>query len=281
MITLQKRLTILLVMAAWPGLLLAQHPAEPALSQPAAQWLSQPTGDQGDSENNVRVPVPSIVSIDGTPLVFSSDLDRANYLRGGIALGSSYDDNVFNVSGNRVGGFAFTAQPHVAFDFSTTRLQLKTQYSAGLTMNQRLTSQNQGAHGLAADFNYRLSPHVTLSLHDNFSITTGFFDQVQNDPSFPGNGILQQSNGYVVTPLSKSTGNNGSAQVSYQFGAGSMVGISGTSYLTRYRDVPAGASLLDTTGESFSGFYTHRVTPRNWVGVRYGYQRLNFDPVAE
>jgi hypothetical protein len=118
-----------------------------------------------------------------------------------------------------------------------------------------------------------------LSLQDNFSRTSGFFDQMQNDPGASSSGVLQQSNGYVVTPLAKSTRNNGSAQLSYQFGAGSMVGISGGSYISRYHESQAG--LLDTTGENFSGFYTHRVTPRNWIGVRYGFQRLSFDPVSE
>ena len=273
-----KQFILLLLGVLGSGLVMAQQAATPVTSQSVFQSVSEPAADSGDNED-VRVAVPSIVSIDGTPLVFLSDMERANYLSGGIGVGSSYDDNMFNQSHHTVGGYAITAQPHIALDFSTTRLQLKTQYSAGLTVNQRLSSQNQGAHGLAADFNYRLTPHVTVSLHDNFAITTGFFDQAQSDSGIPSNGFLQQSNGFVVTPVAKSTGNNGSAQLSYQFGAGSMVGVTAGSYISRYED--SGAGLLDTTGENFSGFYTHRISPRNWVGVRYGFQRLSFDPVGE
>jgi hypothetical protein len=278
MSTRQKYLAIVILVSAWPCALLAQAPA-PALSQPA-QSQSQ-AADSGGDESDLRVPVPSIVSIDEGSMVFLSHMERSNYLRGGISLGSFYDDNVFNQSTDQVGGYSLTAQPHVAVDVSTTRLALKTQYSAGFTMNQRLSSQNQGNHGLLSDLSYRLSPHVSLNIHDNFSITTGFFDQVQSDSSFSTGGVLQQPNGYVITPLSKSTNNIGSAQLSYQFGAGSLVGFSGTSFINHYRDVPAGSNLVDTTGESASAFYTHRVTPRNWVGVRYGFQRLTFDPLAE
>jgi hypothetical protein len=278
-ITPAKYITVLIVLAWSTGMARGQQASYAAVSQPANQVMTQPA--ESDFDKDIPVPVPSIVSIDGAPLLLNSELEPSNYFRGGISVGSSYDDNVFSTSRDQVGGYALTAQPHVAFDVSMARLQLKTNYSGGFTLNQRLTSQNQGAHGLASQLAYRLTPHVTLSVHDNFAISTGFFNQVQNGGTGSGAGILHQSNGYVVTPLSDSTGNTGSVQLNYQFGAGSMVGISGTSYLLRYHDVPNGVSLLDTTGELFSGFYTHRVTPRNWVGVRYAFQRLDFDPVSE
>src|SRR5215471_3260893 len=282
MTTTTKTLAIVLLLGATvPPLTQAQQQAEPAMSAPAVDVLSLSGGQQEPAENNFRVPVPSIVSIDGTPLIFLSELERANYLRGGVSLGSSYDDNIFNASSDTTGEFAFTALPHIAFDLSRSRLRFKTEYAAGVTVHQRLSSQNNGAHDLAADFDYRLSPHITLSLRENFAITNGFMNQAPSDLSTNGNGILQQPNSYVVTPIANETSNNGSAQLSYQFGAGSMVGVSGSSFISRYRDVPAGSSLLDTTSGSFAGFYAHRVTPRNWVGVRYGLQRFNFDPVSE
>jgi hypothetical protein len=61
-----------------------------------------------------------------------------------------------------------------------------------------------------------------------------------------------------------------------------MVGFSGGYYNSSYRDVPTGTtSLLDTTTESASGFYSHRISTRNWVGVRYGFQHLGFQPGGE
>jgi hypothetical protein len=61
-----------------------------------------------------------------------------------------------------------------------------------------------------------------------------------------------------------------------------MVGFSGGYYNSSYRDVPTGTtSLLDTTTESASAFYSHRISARNWVGVRYGFQHLSFEPGGE
>jgi hypothetical protein len=132
------------------------------------------------------------------------------------------------------------------------------------------------------DFEYRLSPHVNLAVTERFLLTTGFFDQVQSSPDLSGGGILGQPNQTVITPLAKTIGNNVNGQLSWQFGAGSMVGFSGGYYNSSYRDVPTGTtSLLDTTTESASAFYSHRISARNWVGVRYGFQHLSFEPGGE
>ena len=49
-------------------------------------------------------------------------------------------------------------------------------YAGGLTVNQKITNQNQGSHNVIFDSQYRLSPHVNLRVAENFSLTTGFFD---------------------------------------------------------------------------------------------------------
>jgi hypothetical protein len=234
-----------------------------------------------------HAPVPPPASIAGPTLAFS-ELERGNYLRGGIGLSTTYDDNVFN-TGNQVGntpstqmgGFTWSALPHLALDITTSRLRWTSMYSAGLTVNQRLSSQNQGSYSLGTDFEYRLSPHVSVAVTERFTLTTGFFDSLQSSTDLSGGGILQQPNSSVVTPLAKSIGNNVSGQLSWQFGAGSMVGISGNYFTSRFQDAPAGQSLLDTTTESASAFYSHRITTRNWSGVRYGFEHLTFAPGTE
>jgi hypothetical protein len=47
-------------------------------------------------------------------------------------------------------------------------------YAGGLTVNQKITSQNEGSHNLNFDSQYRLSPHVNLRVARSFSMTTGF-----------------------------------------------------------------------------------------------------------
>ena len=61
-------------------------------------------------------------------------------------------------------------------------------YAAGLTVNQRLSSRNQGSHDLNFDSQFRLSPHVSLRIAEEFSLTSGFFDS-GNAGSVIGNVI--------------------------------------------------------------------------------------------
>ena len=290
MITCKNCLAVLVLLSLCPLGVQAQQASNPQTGQnPDTQASSQPDDSVTSPEFHEpapavdeHAPVPPPASIAGPSLAFSSDMERANYLRGWISLGTTYDDNVLNTATNPVGGFTFSALPHLALDISTNRLRWTSLYSAGLTVNQRFSSRNQASHRFDMDFEYRLSPHVSLAVTDRFSLTTGFFDQLQTSPELSGGGILQQPNQTVVTPLAKTIGNNLAGQVSWQFGAGSIVGITGGYYNSSYSDVPPGAtSLLDTTRESASGFYSHRISARNWIGVRYGFQHLSIQPGGE
>ena len=290
MITYKHCLAVLVLLSLCPLGVQAQQASDQQTGQSqAAQGASQADESVTSPESREpapaleeNAPVPPPANIAGPSLAFSSDLERANYLRGGIGMGTTYDDNVFNTASNQVGGFTYSALPHLALDISTSRLRWTSLYSAGLTVNQRLSAQNQGSHSLGMDFEYRLSPHVSLAVTDRFFLTTGFFDQVQTSPDLSGGGILQQPNGLVITPLAKNMSNNVNGELSWQFGAGSMVGMTGGYYHSSYNDVaPGTTNLLDTTTESASGFYSHRITTRNWIGVRYGFQHLSFDPGTE
>lgn len=289
MITCRNNLAVVVLLSLCPlGGLAQEAPSQQAGQGQPAQVSSQP--DQSATSPESREPAPALdetapvpppANIAGPSLAFSSDLERANYLRGGITLGTTYDDNVLDTASDRVGGFTYFALPHLALDISTKRLRWTSLYSAGLTVNQRLSPQNQDSQNLGMDFEYRLSPHVSLAVTDRFSLTTGFFDPVQASSDLSGVGVLQQPNRTVITPLARGTSNDVNGQLAWQFGAGSMVGMTGGYYNSSFDDVSAGTSLLDTTTESASGFYSHRISARNWTGVRYGFQRMSFHPGSE
>jgi hypothetical protein len=250
-----------------------------------ASWSQAQQSDSQPPEvmpvTDERAPVPAVVDSAGASLAFASEQARTNYLRGGIGLGTTYDDNAFNSVNSPVGDFRYSVMPHIAWDRSTPRLHWIFDYAAGLTVNQRLTERNQGSHDLGVDLQYRLSPHVDLRVIDHFSITTGFFDQLQGNLDAQPVGVLQQHNDFVIAPLAKRRGNSATAGINYQFGAGSTVGASGTFYDSHYYDVPNSASLQDTRTVGMQGFYTHRLTPKNWTGVTYRFQRLTFQPVPD
>jgi len=213
-------------------------------------------------------------------LAFSSELNRTNYVSGGVSLGSTFDDNALNTRADRMSNFGYSFLPFIELDQSRSRLNWRLNYAGGFVMNQHLTARNQASHDFGLQGQYRLSPHVTLALRDHFLNTTGFYDQVNQNFNPPTGGLLQQSNQFVITPQVRQVGNTASAQLEYQFARDSKVGASGSFDLLHYSDVPVGTSLVDTQGVAAQAYYNHRLVGQNWFGISYRYQKLSFSPLA-
>lgn len=276
-------LGLMMALPAWSQTTPQAGQVQSAQEQPG-QEQSEPQSNPSDAVPAASdiAPVPLPVSNGANALTFSSEQARTNYLRGGLTLGSSYDDNALNSGSNRVDNFTYSVLPHIVWDQSTSRLRWTLDYAAGLMVNQRFSERNQASHDLGMDLRYRLTPHVNVGIRDNFSLTSGFFDEVQNFAGTPAGGVLQQPNGSVITPLARRTADLGMADITYQFGAGSVVGASGTFYTSRYGQPASGAaSLVDTTSEQADGFYTYRISPRNWIGVDYRFQQISFAPGSD
>lgn len=228
------------------------------------------------------VPVPLPLNLDAGSLEFSSELERSNFLRGGVAVGTSYDDNLLSSNSQLIGGFTYTVMPNISLDISRPRLLWDLNYSGGFLVNQRFSAYNQSSHNAGIDLRYRLSPHVNVRVSDRFSLTSSFMDQLQGSNPGLATGVIQQPNQAIITPLARQTSDLGTAEITYQFSAGDMVGASGTYYDSRFGGTPTGAStLLNTRSEEADGFYSHRFTARNWSGIAYKFQRLNFNPAIE
>src|SRR5262249_25382181 len=121
--------------------------------------------------------------------------------------------------------------------------------------------------------------HVNFRVSDRFVYTGNFLSQFQGPTVGLGTGVITQPNSAVITPVAQRTDNLGTVEITYQYSAGDMIGASGTFYNSHFGNVPTGSvQLLATKTEQGSGFYTHRFTPRNWTGIAYNYQRLNFNP---
>jgi len=254
-----------------------------ALGAASAAWgqqsSSQPDTTAQPPMVEDRAQVPPVVNGTASSLEFAPETERSNYLRGGISVGADYDDNALSTTTDPISNVNYSVLPFIALDQTRSRLHWTLGYHAGLIVNQRLTERNQGTHDLDGGLEYRLSPHVTLQLRDSFVISSNFFDQLQDTARTPVAGGISQPNQFVLTPLAQRLSNLGTANLSYQFSADDMVGASGTFYDSRFRQLPAGATtLFDTSNRSASGFYNHRLTPRNWTGFTYQFQRTTFAP---
>jgi hypothetical protein len=114
-----------------------------------------------------------------------------------------------------------------------------------------------------------------------FFIRTGFFDQAGQPGDFSTPGILDRPNLSVVTPLSRQTANTSTAELDYQFSASSMVGASGTFYLSHFQDPPTGYRLVDTESAGGQAFYNYRISARHMIGLTYRFQRFSFSPIPD
>lgn len=222
---------------------------------------------------------PSPVNGVQMPLAFSSDGSRSNFLSGGIQFGSGYNDNALVTPNDPISNVSVLVIPRIEIRQNRERWSFDFAYSPGITINQNLSEQNQFAQSLSFSANYRLSPHVSLQLRDNFAITNNLFSGLFGNT--PGPGPLQQSNSSVITPLADSTSNNTGLGLTYQFSASSLVGVSGNYYFVDYGSVagtPGISGFINSRSASAASFYAHRFSNRHWLGATYNFKQLMFDP---
>jgi len=222
-----------------------------------------------------RPMVPAIVGGYGTSLATRTEMERSNYIRGGVTLQATYDDNAL-LSDPALSNYTYSIFPQIALDQSRSRVHWILNYAGGFTYNQRLATQNQTSQDVGFDLQYRLSPHVNVRVSEAFELTTGLFSPVN---SFNGTtpGVPTGPNSFVITPLSKTLSNVTRGDLSYQFSAADVVGVSGGLKILNYRDVTPGSTLVNTTNEDAALYYMHRITASNWIGGSYAFQHLGYD----
>jgi hypothetical protein len=234
---------------------------------------------QSEDENGADLPrIPAMLGGRGTSLAFTSEMERSNYLRAGVNVGAAYDDNALLGSGEQIGNTTFSVFPNIALEQSTSRMRYSLGYRGGVTVNERLSDRNQGAHDFKFDSEFRLSPHVNLRAAEDFSLTTGMFGA--NAGSFlagPGGG-----NGTLITPLSNQRSSATVVETNYHFALRDVVGASGSFYDLHFSEVAPGAgTLVDTRTAGGTGFWLHELFRHDWGGFSYAFQRISFDPSGE
>jgi hypothetical protein len=225
------------------------------------------------SEDRMLTPPP--VSGQTYPVMLASQ-ERANFLRGGLSFTSAYTDNVVgSTAGHPVSDITYYIAPLISLDETTPRLHYLLTYAPGFTFYQRNGSLNEAAHNASIEFEYRLSPHVTLSAHDGFQKSSNIFDQPL-DFSAGGtvSGGTQSANFSVIAPVASRLSNFGNVGLSYQFQLNDMVGASGTFSTLHYLDPSQVPGLYDSSSQAGLAFYSHRFARGQYLGVTYEYQRL-------
>jgi hypothetical protein len=235
-------------------------------------------------EEDANGDLPQIPPMLGGPkmsLVLRSESERSNYIRGGLNVGGAYDDNALLTPHNTLGNTTFSVFPNISIEQARSRMKWTLGYAAGLTVNERLSSRNQGSHDLNFDAQFRLSPHVNLRIAEDFSLTSGFFDS-GNGGAVIGNG---GPNASLIQPLSKQRSSSTVAEANYHFALKDVIGASGSFSDLHFSDVPSdvstGFNLTNTRTAAGSAFWLHGLFGRDWAGVSYRFQRVTFDPNGE
>ena len=265
-------LVLLASMPVWPQ---EDKPAAPA---PAASGPAISLSLNSD-DNQSRMLVPPPVSGQSYPTAFASE-ERANYLRGGITFNTAYSDNVLGAtSATPVSDVSYSVWPTIALDETTSRLHTVLTYAPGFTFYQRITSFNEADQNLSLMLQYRLSPHVTVSLGDALQKSSNVFNQPDQGVAVGVSGSTQGANDSVIAPLADRLNNNGNAGITYQFSANAMVGASGTFTNLHYPNPAEVPGLFDAASRSGSAFYSYRLSQQHYIGVTYQYQELLSYPI--
>jgi hypothetical protein len=274
--TLSKSFLFSLLLAALPAFAQDGTSATPvpAVSSPA---VSLPVNlDQGED----RMLTPPPVSGQAYPLSAPAE-GRSNYLRGGVTGSASYSDNVLgSASSVPISDVSYSVWPTISLDETTTRLHTVLSYAPGFTFYERVTSRNEADQNVSLTGQYRLSPHVTVSVADAFQKSSNVYNQPDQGLAVGVSGSAQSVNDSIVAPLADRLNNYGSVGITYQFSANAMVGVGGTFSNLHYPTPAQVPGLSDAASRAGSAFFSYRSAKQHYFGVTYQYQELLSYPVS-
>ncbi len=219
--------------------------------------------------------IPALLGGKGASTAFVPKQERSNYLRGGINVTATYDDNALLASTGATSNTSVAIFPNFSIEQTTSRIRYTLGYAGGLTINENLGIGNQQAQNLNFDSQFRLSPHVNLRIAEVFSYTTGFFDAGTGTQIGGGSGGPNPS---LITPVSTERFNTTTVETNYHFAKNDLIGGSGSFYALHFSNVPEGTDLTDSQTASGSMFLLHRLFQGDWGGVAYRFDRITFDP---
>lgn len=253
--------------------------SDDARSTPAPALTGIVGIDAPMAEDDTSGSLPAIPAVLGGPtlsVALRSESERSNYLRGGVNVGATYDDNALLRPHDTVANTGVSVFPNISLEQARSRVKWSLGYAGGFTVNQRIA--DQASQDVKFDSQFRLSPHVTLRLAEGFSYSSGFFDSGNSSGAGTGSGGPNPS---LLLPANKQLSNSTVGEINYHFALRDLVGASGSYSSLHFHDVPAGTQLVDTQTASGSAFWLHGLFGRDWAGVAYHFQRVTFDPNGE
>jgi hypothetical protein len=238
-----------------------------ALAQAAYAAAQDTTSDSSE----VQMKLPPLISGEGFTTAIGSEA-RSNFLAGGLTYETAYDDNVVpGGNGKPVSDFSYSIRPTISLNQSTPRQQRSFTYSPGFTFYQPTSALNEAEESAAARYQYRLSPHITVSASESFQQSSSVFNQPDSLSGGPVSGVPQPA--AVVAPFAEQISDQTSGGLSYQFSRNGMVGGGGTFAQSDYPNPSQASGIGNSRDSGGSAFYSQRISRAQYFGVGYQYAR--------
>ena len=141
----------------------------------------------------------------------------------------------------------------------------------GFTYYQHADSDNQMDQNLSATFQYRASPYLTLSLQEGFQKTANIFNQPNPLSATSVSGAFPTQAQAIVAPIADQISNATGAQLTYQLGPSSMVGVTGNFGISTTL-ILQGSGLYNSRSDGASVFIPAASEKSITVGGTYQYQ---------
>jgi hypothetical protein len=197
--------------------------------------------------------------------------ERSNYIRGSIAAGAGYIDNLYPGSGQgQLGETIINLQPTIAFDTESARQHTSAFYSPSFVFYEPTSALNEADHNALFKFQYRFSPRLTMDLNDRLMRSSTGFGQIGNGGI---SGSAQITTPGIIVPFGERFSNDASGGLSYQFSPHGMIGGSGNVGNLNYSKSSQVLGLYNSDSRGAGGFYSHRLSASQYLGAMYQYEQ--------
>lgn len=206
---------------------------------------------------------------------------RSNYIRGSVNFQTSYVDNLYGgAAGHPIGETTFSVLPTITIDQTTARQHRLISYSPGFTFYRPTSSLDEVNQSAVAEYQFRLTPHSSISLNDIFQDSSTSFGSANSGVGGTVSGSAQSATPEIVPPFAQELSNRANAEFSVQTGRDTMIGVSGMTMLLHYPNPSETSGLFDSSSRGGSAFYNRRLTESQYVGATYEYSDFLTYPTA-
>lgn len=227
------------------------------------------TGNLPVGDDQMQTPPP----VSGTPYPTRILAEaRSNYMRASFAFSTAYNDNLLaGSSATPINDVSYTIWPTISVDQTSPRMHQSFTYDPGFTFYQQTSGWNEQSQSLNYESQYRLSPHISLGVQDQFLKTSNILNQ-----SNPLSGVTVPASAQspvvpTVVPFADQTSNTAGSELTYQFARNDMFGGSGFATYLHYPNPEQVIGLYDSNSIGGAGFYNHRISAGQYAGVTYQY----------